>query len=109
VPLMPVQPGVCPFDGPALPGLVRGLVALWAMSRHAAAGEFVVGLLRVIPGVEVDGDVVRERAEVVEFSSVGASSGESCRYTGASTRPSGMPRPSTMSDRFMPRGVMNGS
>src|ERR1700759_2650430 len=36
------------------------------------------------------------------LSSVAARSGESCRFAGASTRPSGMPFPSTMSDRFMP-------
>jgi hypothetical protein len=34
---------------------------------HAAAGELVAGLLRVVASVEVDGDVIRERAEVVEF------------------------------------------
>src|ERR1700761_9305352 len=36
------------------------------------------------------------------LSSVAARSGESCRFAGASIRPSGMPFPSTMSDRFMP-------
>jgi NAD(P)-dependent dehydrogenase (short-subunit alcohol dehydrogenase family) len=35
-------------------------------------------------------------------SSVGASSGESCRFAGASTRSRGMPYPSTRLDRFMP-------
>ena len=34
---------------------------------HAASGELVAGLLRVVAGVEVDRDVIRERAEVVEF------------------------------------------
>jgi hypothetical protein len=69
---------------------------------HAAGGELVAGFLRVVAGVEVDGDVIRERAEVVEFVQRGASSGESCRFAGASTRPSGMPYPSTRLDRFMP-------
>ena len=37
------------------------------VAGQAAGGELVAGLLRVIACVEVDGDVVRERAEVVEF------------------------------------------
>jgi hypothetical protein len=61
-------PGVGPLHVPALPGLDRGLVALMGdFPGHAAAVEFVAGLLRVVAGVEVDGDVIRERAEVVEF------------------------------------------
>jgi hypothetical protein len=67
-PVEGVVPGVGPLDVPALPGLDGGLVALAGdFAGQAAAGELVAGLLRVIPGVEVDGDVIRERADVVEF------------------------------------------
>jgi hypothetical protein len=33
---------------------------------HAAAGELAAGLLRVVPGVEMDGDVAGQRADVIE-------------------------------------------
>src|SRR5215475_1602028 len=56
-----VVPGVCPLDVPPLPGLDRGLAALTGdLAGHAAGGELVPGVLRVITGVEVDGDVIRQ-------------------------------------------------
>ena len=67
-PVEAVVPGVGPLDVPALPGLDRGLVALMGdFAGHATAGEFVAGLLRVVAGVQVDGDVIRQRADLVEF------------------------------------------
>src|SRR5437764_14634701 len=67
-PVEGVVPGVGPLDVPALPGLDRGLVALMGdVPGHAAPGEFVVGLLRVVTRIEMDGDVSGERLEVGEF------------------------------------------
>ena len=51
-----------------LPGLDRRLVSLMGdFAGHAAGGQFIAGLLRVIAGVEVDRDVLGKRAEVLEF------------------------------------------
>src|SRR5260370_25177650 len=92
-PVEAVVRGAGPLDVPPLPGPDGGLIAFTGDSPgHAAGGELVAGLLRVVPGVEVHPDVVGQRAEVVEFvQRVGASSGESRRFAGASTRSSGMP------------------
>ena len=69
---------------------------------HATGRQFDADLARVVTCVEVDRDVVRERADLVEFVQRGGQQPESCRFAGASTRPSGMPFPSTMLERFMP-------
>jgi hypothetical protein len=37
------------------------------LAGHSADGELIAGFLRVVPGVEVDPDLVRQRAEVIEF------------------------------------------
>ena len=53
---------------PALPGLDRGFVALMGdFPRHAASGELVAGLLRVVARVEMDGDVAGQRPDAAEF------------------------------------------
>ncbi len=63
-----VVPGVGALDVPALPGLDRVLVTLAGdFAGHAADGELVAGLARVVAGVEVDDDVIRQRADPVEF------------------------------------------
>ena len=63
-----VMPGVRPLDVPALPGLDRGLIALMGdFAGHAAGGELVAGLLRVVAGIQVHPDIVGQRAEVIEF------------------------------------------
>src|SRR2546430_340263 len=63
-----VVPGIGPLDVPALPGLDRGLVALAGdFPGHAPSGELVAGLLRVVAGVEVDSDVIGQRANIIEF------------------------------------------
>jgi hypothetical protein len=56
------------LDVPALPGLDRGLVVpMGNVPGHAASGELASGLLRVIARVQMDGDVIGLRADVVEF------------------------------------------
>src|SRR5512144_3218671 len=44
----------------------------------------------------------RQNPNRPSFSKVGRRSGESCRFAGATTQPSGIPEPSVSSDRFVP-------
>jgi hypothetical protein len=37
------------------------------LAGHAASGELIEGFLRVVPGIQVNGDLIRERAELTEF------------------------------------------
>jgi hypothetical protein len=63
-----IAPGGGPLDMPPLPGLDRGLVAFMRdLPGHPAGGELIAGFLRVVPGVEVDPDVIGQRAQVIEF------------------------------------------
>ena len=97
------MPGVGPFDVLAPPGLDRGLVALMGdLPGHAASGELVAGLLRIVPGVEMDGDVAGQRPDVIEFVQRGGQERgvmPVCR----GQHPAGRDAlPPAMSDRFMP-------
>src|SRR5438105_9926705 len=63
-----VVPGVGPLDGPAPAGLNGCFLALMGdLPGHAAGGKLVAGGPGVVPGVEVDGDVAGQRAELVQF------------------------------------------
>jgi hypothetical protein len=86
-----------------LPGLDRGRVAFTGdFPSHAAGRQLDADLARVVADVEVDRDVVQERADLVELVHAGASSRESCRFAGASTRPSGMPSGHAEAPRITP-------
>ena len=66
-PVEAVVPGVGALDVPPLAGLDRRLLALVRdFAGHAAGGEFGAGLVRVVAGVQVDGDVVGQRPEVIQ-------------------------------------------
>ena len=67
-PVEGVVPGVGALDLPAAAGLDGCFLALVGnLSMQAASGEFVAGLGGVVAGVQVHGDVVGQRTEVVEF------------------------------------------
>jgi hypothetical protein len=81
-----------PFDVPSLACLDRCLLSLVRdVAVQATFVEQGAGLVRVVAGVQVDGEVFGQRSEVVQAVQVGASSGESWRLAPARTRPSGIP------------------
>ena len=62
------MPGVGPIDVPPLTCLDRRFIPFMGdVPAHAASVELVAGLLRVIARVQVHGDVVRQRAEIIKF------------------------------------------
>src|SRR3954452_24538901 len=91
------------LDVPPPAGLDRCLLALVCdLAVQAAVGQQGAGLGRVVAGVEVHGDLCGQRASPVSPFRGGSSSGESWRWAPARTRPSGIPPPSTSTDRFNP-------
>ena len=77
------MPGVGALDVPALPGLGRGPCRLYGRFRRSCHGRRVHrGSSASRTRRPVDGDVIRQRADLCEFVQHGARSGESCRFAG---------------------------